>query len=202
MGLLAYSASVTNLDENGIVETSTKGTESTSDTAPSKRGADLTEEHLAINTEYENLQRAYGNGYVPEEEYHAAIADLQQKELAVFEEAKNYDWDDSEITESNYFFRSVMKFPSPLQTHSADDVPPVFDDSKRQEYCSLMSEFDAAYAKFDALHPVPEEKNYGNAEAYSEALSEYVSLQTNNAEFRELEERKDAFGHAAYVECD
>ncbi len=201
MGLLAYSMYALNLEKTSVAETDTEETEPTQDVVISKEGMVLVEKHSAINTEYEDLQIAYSNGHVSEKEYHATIEDLQQKELAVFEEARNYDWDDSEIKESNYFFRSVMKSPSQLQTHSVDDIPSVFDDSKKQEYCKLMNEFDAAYAEFDAMHPVPEEKDYENGEGYGEALSEYVFLQTNNTKFMELEERKAAFGNAAYIEC-
>ena len=202
MGLLAYSTYALNLEKTIIAETDTEEIEPTQDVVMPKEGIVLVEKHSTINTEYDDLQTAYSNGYVSENEYHAAIEDLQQRELAVFEEARNYDWDDSEIKESNYFFRSVMKFPSQLQTHSVDDIPPVFDDSKKQEYCKLLDEFDAAYAEFDAMYPVLEEKDYESVEGYGEALSEYVSLQTNNTKFMELEERKAAFGNAAYIECE
>ena len=202
MGLLVYSMYSIDSEKTTVTETNTEKMESTQDVVVPKEGMVLVKKHSAIKTEYGNLQTAYSNGNVSEKEYRIAIDDLQRKELAVFEEARNYDWGDSEIKESSYFFRGVMKFPSPLQTHSAKDVPPVFDNLKKQEYCSLMNEFDAAYAEFDSVHPVPEEKNYENAEEYDEALSKYVSLQMNNYKFVELEEKKATFGNAAYVECN
>ena len=201
-GLLVYSTYSLNSEKTTVTETDAEKTESTQDVLAPKEGMILVEKHIAIGAEYGNAQTAYSNGDVSEKEYRAAIEDLQQKELAVFEEARNHDWGDSEIKESNYFFRGVMKFPSPIQTHSAEDVPPVFDDLKKQEYCSLINEFDAAYAEFDSVHPVPEEKNYESAEEHDEALSKHVSLRTNNHKFMELEEKKNAFGNAAYVECN
>ena len=114
IGFIAYSASVVNLDEAMTPDTIQESTESTTDTMKPKGGRSLVEKHSIIGMEYDDLQRAYSNGHVSEKEYHATIENLQQKELNVFEEARNYDWADSEITEQNYFFRGVMKFPSPL----------------------------------------------------------------------------------------
>ena len=202
IGFIAYSTYVVNLDEAITPDTIQEKEESTMDTMKSKGGTSLVEKHSTIGMEYDDLQRAYSNGHVSEKEYHTTIENLQQKELNVFEEARNYDWTDSEIKEQNYFFRGVMKFPSPLQTHSENDVPPVFGESKKQEYCKLMKEFDAAYTEFDTKYPVPEENSYETTEEYDKALSEYVSLRTNNAKFMELEERKAAFGNAAYIECN
>ena len=202
MGLLVYSTSVINLDETIITETIQKNEESDMNPMKTKGGTSLAEKHSAIAMVYDDLQRAYSNGHVSEKEYRITIENLQQNELNIFEEARNYDWADLEIKEQNYFFRGVMKFPSPLQTHSENDVPPVFGESKKQEYCEFMREFGAAYAEFDIKYPVPEENNYETTEEYGRALSEYVLLRTNNVKFMELEEQKSVFGNTTYIECN
>ena len=183
-------------------EINLKDTETSNDTMTPKKGISLKEEHSSIEREYHDLQRAYSNGNVSKEEYHITIGTLQQRELVVFEKARNYEWDDSEITEYNYFFRGVMKFPTSLQMHSDNDMPPVFDDSNKLAYCKLMDEFDAANAEFHSIHPVPKEEDFENGIGYHEALDEYVSLVTNNPRLMELEEQKSVFGNVEYIECN
>lgn len=71
----------------------------------------LIDESLTAN--YNKLRMDYLNSVISQKKYFEEVKKLAKKEMDLFEEVKNHKFEN--ITESNYWHRGRLKFPSNLK---------------------------------------------------------------------------------------
>ncbi|MDO6760770.1 hypothetical protein Q4566_11210 [Tamlana sp. 2_MG-2023] len=68
-----------------------------------------------IQNEFETQQNLFKTGVISESKYLKHIKKLRKKELKLFKAVKQHKFKPEELTEYNYWYRGVLKFPTNIE---------------------------------------------------------------------------------------
>ena len=76
---------------------------------------ELRDKYDVIQNTYQSLKEQYSVNEISIEEYLADLEKLAESELELYEDVKEHTFDRDEMTEYNFWYRGVMKFPTAIE---------------------------------------------------------------------------------------
>ena len=75
----------------------------------------LRDRYDQIHQEFEAIKEEFASGNVSRENYVSALESLAEHEVQLFQDVKDHTFDRDEMTEYNFWYRGVMKFPTTIE---------------------------------------------------------------------------------------
>jgi len=76
---------------------------------------ELRSQYDKIQEEYQSQKSKYLTNEITEEQYLSNLNELNKSELELYENVKNHTFQRDEMTEYNFWYRGVMKFPTSIE---------------------------------------------------------------------------------------
>lgn len=90
----------------------------------------LRERYNQIQQEFESINEEFALGKISQENYVSALESLVKHEMDLFQDVKEHTFERDEITEYNFWYRDVMKFPTTIEQEIAKHISEDFGASE------------------------------------------------------------------------
>jgi len=75
----------------------------------------LRDRYDQLQKEFEDVKEEFTSGTISQERYVSALESLAEHELQLYDDVKEHTFDRDEMTEYNFWYRGVMKFPTTIE---------------------------------------------------------------------------------------
>jgi len=155
-----------------------------------------------LTDRYHSLQDQFENNEITRQAFDEGAAKLLEEQHALFGLVNSYTFTDDETDQLHQFYRSIMKYPTPIDQHRPAPVP--ITESQRLEYCDAVAKMDKWYATPKPIFPSPDD--YDSVDDFNHAYDKWADEYINPPHVQEVTNCQwygvDCTGKDTHLSCN